>query len=39
MYEGYISAVKEVSGKKAAYRKDFKGHRESVRFLFSGENV
>jgi len=50
MYESYISAVKEVSGKKVAvaadrfhvaelYRKDVGTLRESVRFLFSGNET
>jgi len=50
MYEGYINAVKEVPGEKASvvadrfhvaelYRKDFEGLRESVRFLFSGDEA
>jgi len=50
MYEGYINAVKEVPGKNAVvvadrfhvaelYRKDSEGLRESVRFLFSGDEA
>jgi len=50
MYEGYINAVKEVPGKKVSvaadrfhaaesYRKDSEGLRESVRFLFSGDEA